>query len=131
MPLKTASTQVVKTTTNNSPSQDYTSLDDQPTANIDSPGSQPTTVLVRTTHPNRTIKQQQTSIHMGHNQQKSFSGLHQPGRSTNQTSTHMSHKQQQPFTGLHQPGRLTNYKHRFTWVTTNSSPSQDYTNPDD
>ena len=45
------STQVVEAsvTTNNSPSQYYTSLDNQPTTNTDSPGSQPTTVLLRTT----------------------------------------------------------------------------------
>ena len=91
--------------TNNSPSQDYTNPDDQPTTNIDSPGSQPRTVLLRTT-PTRTINQLQTLTHLGHNQQQSFSGLHKPGRSTN-------------------------YKRWLTWVTTNKSPSQDYTNPDD
>ena len=67
--------------------------------------SQPTTVLLRTT-PTQTINQLQTLSHLGHNQQQSFSGLHQPRRSTN-------------------------YKHWVTWVTTNNSPSQDYTNPDD
>ena len=35
-------------TTNNSPSQDYTNPDDRSTTNIDSPGSQPTTVFLRT-----------------------------------------------------------------------------------
>ena len=82
----------------------YTNPDDQPTTNTDSPGS-PTTVLLRTT-PTRTITQPQTLIHLVHKQQQSFSGLHQPRRSTN-------------------------HKHWLTWVTTNNSPSQDYTNPDD
>ena len=91
-------------TTNNSPSQDYTNQDDQPITNIYSPGSQPTTALLRIT-PIRTINQLQTFTHLGHNQQLSSSGLHQSGRSTN-------------------------YKHLLTWVTTNNSPSQD-TNPDD
>ena len=91
-------------TTNNSPSQDYTNTDDQPNTNIDSPGSQPTTVLLRTT-PTRTINQPQTFTHLGHNQQQS--------------------------SGLHKPGWSTNHKHWLTWVTTNNSPSQDYTNPDD
>ena len=67
--------------------------------------SQLTIALVRTT-PTRTFSQLQTLIHLGHNQQQSFSGLHQPGRSAN-------------------------YKHRLTWVATNNSPSQDYINQDD
>ena len=92
-------------TTKNSPSQDYTNPDDQPTANKNSPGSQQTTVLLRTT-PTRMINQLQTLTHLGHNQQQSFSGLHQPGRSTN-------------------------YKHWLTRVTTNNSLSQDHTNPVD
>ena len=71
---------------------------------IGSLGSQPTTVLLRTTST-WTINQPQTLAHLGHNQQQSFSGLHQPGRSTN-------------------------HKHWLTWVTTNNSPSQDYTNLD-
>ena len=91
--------------TNNSPSQDYTNPEDQPTTNIDSPGSQPTTVLLRTI-PTRTINQLQTLTHLDHNQQQSFLGLHQPGRSTN-------------------------HKHWLAWITTNNSPSKDYTNPDD
>ena len=41
----------------------------------------------------------------------------------------VSLNQQQSFSGLHQPGRSTN--HKCTWVTTNNGPSQDYTNPDD
>ena len=43
MILKTTSTQVVETsvTTNNSPYQDYTNPDDQPTTNNDSPGFRP------------------------------------------------------------------------------------------
>ena len=92
-------------TTNNSPSQEYTIPDYQPTTNIDSPESQPTTVLLRST-PAQTINQLQTL-------------------------THLSHKQQQSFSGLHQPRLSTNYKHWLTWVTTNNSPSQEYTGPDD
>ena len=126
--------QVVQTsvTTNNSPSQDYTIPDDQPTTNIDSPWSQPTTVLLRTT-PSRTINQLQTLTHLGHNRQQSFSGLHQPGCSNNsvQTLTQLGHNQQQSFSGLHQPGQSTNYKHGLTWVTTNNSPSRDYANSGD
>ena len=52
--LKMTSTRVV--TTNNNPSQDYTIPDDQLTTNTDSPGSQPTTILLRTT-PTLTISQ--------------------------------------------------------------------------
>ena len=91
--------------TNNSPSQDNTNPDDQPTTNIDSPGSQSTTVLLRAT-PTRTINQPQTLTHLGHNRQKSFPGQHQPGQSTN-------------------------LKHWLTWVTINNGPSQGYTHPDD
>ena len=43
----------------------------------------------------------------------------------------VSRNQQQSSSGLHQPGQSTNYKHWLTWVTTNNSPSQDYTSPDD
>ena len=64
-------------TTINSPSQDYSNPEDQPTANIDSPWSQPSTVLLRTT-TTRTINQQQTLIHLGHNYQQFFSGLQRP-----------------------------------------------------
>ena len=92
-------------TNNNSPLRTYTNPDNQPTTNIDSPKSPPTTVLLRTAS-SRTINQPQTLTHLGYNQQQSFSGLHQPGRSTN-------------------------HKHWLTWVTTNNNPSQDYTNPDD
>ena len=92
-------------TTNNSPSQDYANLDDQSTTNIDLPGSQPTTVLLRTMSTG-TINQPQTLTHLGHNEQQSFSGLCQPGRPTN-------------------------HKHWLTWVTTNNSPSQDYAILDD
>ena len=53
-------------TNNNSPSQDFANPDDQPTTNIDSPGSQTTTVLLRTT-PTWTINQPQTLTHLGHN----------------------------------------------------------------
>ena len=110
--------------------EDYANPDDQPTTNIDSPGSQPTTVLLRTTLT-RTINQPQTLTHLGHNQQQSFSGLHQPGRSTNHKQTYLGHNQQQSLSGLHQPGRSTNHKHWLTWVATNNSPPQDYANPDD
>ena len=169
-------------TTNNSPSQDYTNPDDQPTTNADSPVSQLTTVLFRTT-PTRTISQLQTSILLGHNQQQPFSGLHQHRRSANykywltcvitsnsssqdytntddqpttnidspwskptmvllrttstgmisqlQTSIHLGHNQQQSFSELHQPGQSSYSKHWQTWVKTNNIPSQDYTNADD
>ena len=91
-------------TTISSPSQYYTDPDDQPTINVDSPGSQPTAVLLRTT-PTRTNNQLQTLTHRGYKQQQFFSILHQPGPSTN-------------------------CKHWLTWVTTNNSPSQNYTNLD-
>ena len=82
-------------TTNNSPSQDYTNPDDQPTTNV------------------------------RHNQQQSFSGLHQPGRSTN-------HKRQtQPTTVLLRTTPTLMINQPQTSATTNNSPSQDYTNPDD
>ena len=51
-------------TANNSPSQDFTNPDDELTTNIDSPGSQPTTVLLRTS-PTRTMNQIQTITHLG------------------------------------------------------------------
>ena len=94
-------------TTNNraSRSRDYTNPDDQPTTNIDSLESQPTTGLLMTT-PTRKINQLQTLTHLDHNQQQVFSWLHQPGRSTN-------------------------YNHWLTWVTTNNRSSHDYTHPDD
>ena len=92
-------------TTNKSLSQNYTNPEDQPTTTMDSPGSQPITFLLRTT-PTQTISQLQTLTHLGHNQQQSFSGLHHHGRSAS-------------------------YKHRFTWVTTNNSPYQVHTDPDD
>ena len=79
-------------------------LINQPITNTDSPGSQPTTALLRTT-PTPTINQLQILTLLCHNQQQSFSGLHQHGQSAN-------------------------YKHRFTWVTTINSPSQNYANPD-
>ena len=154
----------------------------QSATNINWPGLKPTTILLRTT-PTRTINHPHTLTHLGYNQQQSFSGLHQPGRSTKsthidslgsqpttvllrttptrddqpstnidspgtqpttvllrttptrtinqpQTLTHLGHSQRQSFSGLHQPGRSTNHKHWLTWVTTINSPSQDYTNPD-
>ena len=126
--------QIVKTsvTTNNNPSQDYTSPDDQPPTNTDSPGSQLTTVLLRTT-PTWTINQLQTLTHLGYNQQQSFSGLHQPGRSTNNkhwlTWVTTNNSPSQDYTNP--DDQPTNHKHWLTWVTTNNSPSQDYTNPND
>ena len=51
-------------TNNNSPSQGYTNPDDQPTTNTGSPGSQPTTVLLRTA-PTRPINQPLTFTHLG------------------------------------------------------------------
>ena len=104
-------------TTNNSPSQDYTNPDDQPTTNV------------------------------SHNQQQSFSGLHQPGRSTNHklqsqsttvflrtipTRTINQPQRQSQSTTVHlrtTPARTINQPQ--TSVTTNNRPSQDYTNPDD
>ena len=123
-------------TTNNSPSNDYTNPDDQPAKNTDSPGSQPTTVLLMTT-PTRTSNQPRTLTHLGHNQQHSSqdytnpdeqpaTSIDSPGsqpttvllRTTPamtidqpQTLTHLGHNQQQRFSGLHQPGRSTNHKH--------------------
>ena len=104
------------------------------------------------------INQPQTLTHLGHNQQQSFSELHQPGRSTNhkhwltwvttnsspsqnctnpaminqpQTLTHLHGSQQTTVLLRTAPTRpwLTNHKHWLTWVTTNSSPSQNCTNP--
>ena len=152
MTLKITSTRVVETSvsTSNSPSQDYTNPDDQPITNTDSPGSQPTTVLLRTT-PTRTINQPQTLTHLGHNQQQFFLRT-TPTRTINQpqTLTHLGHNQQQSFSGLHKPGRSTIHKRQLqpttvflrttqtrminqpqTSVSTNNIPSQDYTNPDD
>ena len=43
----------------------------------------------------------------------------------------LGHNQQQSFSGLHQRGWSTNHKHWFIWVTTNNNTSQDYTNLDD
>ena len=136
MTLKMPFTQIVQTsvTTNNSPSQDYTNPDDQPTTNIDSPGSQLTTVLTRTTLT-WTIKQLQTLTHLGHNldspgSQPTTILRTTPTRTINQpqTLTHLGHNQQQSFSGLHQPGRSTNYKRWLTWDTTSNSPYQDYIN---
>ena len=53
-------------TSKNSLSQDCTKPDDQTITNTDSPWSQPTTVLLRTT-PTRTISQLQTLTHLCHN----------------------------------------------------------------
>ena len=78
-----------------SPSQDYTNPDDQPTTNFI------------------------------YNQQQSFSGLYQPGRSTN-------HKRQsQSTTVLLRTTPTQTINQPQTSVTTNNSPSQDYTSPDD
>ena len=79
-------------TTNNSPSQDYTNRDDQPTTNV------------------------------SHNQQQSFSGLHQPVQSTN-------HKRQpQPTTVLLRTTPTLMINQPKTSVTANNSPSQNYSN---
>ena len=130
---------------------------DQPTTNIDSPGSQPTAVLLRTaparpwstnhkhwltwvttnSSPSQNctspamINQPQTLTHLGHNQQQSFSELHQPGH--DQPTTNIDSPGSQPTIVLLRtaPTRpwSTNHKHWLTWVTTNSSPSQNCTNP--
>ena len=105
--------------------------------------SQPTTVPLRTT-PTRTIDQPQTSVitnnspsqdctspddrpntNISHNQQQSFSGLHQLVRSTN-------HKRQsQPTTVPLRTTPTRTIDQPQTSVITNNSPSQDCTNPDD
>ena len=122
--------------------------------------SQPTTVLLGTTQT-RTTNQLQTidsenDFHTGcwnvsHNQQQPFSGLHQPGRSTNHKHwlwwwlPHwLSKRQSQPTTALlrstqtRQINQLQTLTLKMTStlvvetsVTTNNRPSQDYTNPDD
>ena len=111
------STQVVETSvsTNNSPSQDYTN----PTQwfwrwlphRLSKRQSQPTTVLLRTTQtrPNDSKDDFHTGCrNVSHNQQQSFSRLHKPDPMTlKMTSTQVVQ----------------------TSVTTNNSPSQDYTNP--
>ena len=115
-------------TTNNSP-QDYTNPADQQTTNIDSPGSQATSVLATT--PTLTIHQLQTLTHLGCNQQQPFSGLHQHGRSisykhwvtcvtTNNSPHNYANPNDQPTTNIDSPGSQP----------TTLSPSQDYTNPD-
>ena len=97
-------TRLTWVTTNNGPSPDYSNPDGQlqPTTNIDSPGSQPTTVL-RTT-PSRTINQLQTRL---------------TWVTTNNSPPDYTNPDDQPTTNP------------ITWVTTNNCPSQDYTNPDD
>ena len=119
MTLKITSTRVVETsaTTNNSPSQDYTN----PTQwlwrwlphRLSKHQSQPTTVLTRTTQtrPNDSEDDFHTGCpNVRHSQQQSFSGLHKPDPMTlKMTSTQVVQ----------------------TSVTTNNSPNQDYTNPDD
>ena len=98
MTLKITSTQVVSLNQQqqgNSPSQDYTNPDNQPNTNV------------------------------SNNQQQSFSGLHQPRRSTNYK------RQSQPTTVLLRTTPTQTINQPQTSVTTNNSPSQDYTNPDD
>ena len=99
--LKMTSTLVVETsvTINNSPSQDYTNPDDQPTTNIDSDDDFHT-----------------DCSDVSHNQQQSFSVLHKPGRPINYKQLTL---------------KMTSTLVVETSVTTNNSPSQDYTNPDD
>ena len=116
---------------NNSPSQDYSNPDDQPTTNIDSPGSYPTIVLLRTT-ATWTINQQQTLIHQGSQPSTVLLRTTATWRiNQQQTLIHQGHNHQQSFSGLQQPRQSTNNKHWFTWVTTINSSSQDYSNQDD
>ena len=145
----------------NSPSQDYTNPDNQPTTNVShnqqqsfsglhqprqstnyKRQSQPTTDL-RTT-PTQTINQLQTSVTANNRPSQDYTNQ------DDQPTTNVSHNQKRSFSGLHQPGRSTNYKRQSqptkvllrttptqtinqpqTSVSTNNSPSQDYTNPDD
>ena len=90
----------------NSPYQDYKNPDNLSTTNVDSPESQPTTVLLTTTQT-RTIYVPQTLTHLGLNQQQSFSGPTQ--NPDDQRTTNMDSPGSQPTT----------------------VPSHDYTNPDD
>ena len=104
---------------------------------------QPTTVLLRTT-PTRTINQTKTSVTANNNPSQDYSNP------DDQPTTNVSHNQQQSFSVLHQPRQSTNHK-RQTQPTTvllrttptltinqpeasataNNSPSKDFTNPDD
>ena len=103
--------------------------------------SQPTTVLGTT--PTRMINQPQTSVTTNNSPRDCFNPDDQP-------TTNLGHNQQQSFSGLHQHRRLTNHKRQSqlttvllrttrtrminqpqTSFTTNSSPSRNYTNPDD
>ena len=94
-PTRTINQLQTSVTTNNSPSQDYTNPDDQPTTNV------------------------------SNNQQQSFSGPHKPGRSTN------NKRQSRPTVVLLRTTQIRTINQLQTSVTTNNSPSQDYTNPDD
>ena len=108
-PTRTINQTKTSVTANNNPSQDYSNPDDQPTTNV------------------------------SHNQQQSFSVLHQPRQSTNhkrQTqpttvllrttpTTNVSHNQQQSFSVLHQPRQSTNHKRQTqpTTVLLRTSPT--------
>ena len=66
--------------------------------------SQPTTVLHRTS-PTKTINQLQMSLTTNNSPSQGFTNQ------DDQPPTNVTHNQQQSFTGLHQPRRSTNYKH--------------------
>ena len=82
-----------------SPSQDYTNLDHQPTTNIDSPGSQPTTVFLRTTQI-RTINQPQTLTLMMTSTQVVETSVTNNNNSLSQDYTNPDH---QPTTNINCP----------------------------
>ena len=131
-------------TTNNSPSQDYTS----PTQwlwrslphRLSKRQSQPTTVLLRTTQADpMTLKITSTQV-----VQTSVTTNNSPSQDytspTNDSEDHfhtgcpnVSHNQQQSFSVIHKPDpmtlKMTSTQVVETSVTTNNSPSQDYTNP--
>ena len=99
-------------TTNNSSSQDYTNLDDQPTTNVSHNQN--------SSSQDYTNPDNQPTTNVSHNQQQFVSGLRQPWRSTN-------HKRQsQPTTGLHQPWRSTNHRRQSqpTAVLLRTTPTQ-------
>ena len=134
--LEMTPTQVVKTSvsTNNSPSQDYTNPDDQPTTNtrlcykyqlydhdnIDSGDdshahrlskrqSQPAAVYLRTT-PTRT-DQPTTNTTLCNKYQLYDHNNISSGDDSYTSCQNVSLNQQQSFSGLRQPGRSTNHKH--------------------
>ena len=125
-------TRLTLVTTNNGPSPDYSNPDDhlQPTINIDSPGSQPTTVL-RTT-PTRTINQTQARLTLVTTNNGPSPDYSNPDDHL-QPTTNIDSPGSQPTTVLRTtPSRTINQTQtRLTLVTTNNSPSPDYSNPDD